>query len=71
MFSSFLAQRLLILKHLQISKLILTPRLVLSAKTKSFAKIIHQGTSSYIDLMNSSITSVQRYGLMLIIYINI
>ena len=44
----------------QISNLTLTQLLVSSTKVISFAKRIHQGTSSWIDLMSSSITSAKR-----------
>ena len=46
----------------QISKLPLTLLLVSSAKTISSTKSIHQSTSSWIDLVSSSITSAKRYG---------
>ena len=45
----------------QISNLALTPLLVSSTKTISFAKSIHEETSSWIDFMSSSISSEKRY----------
>ena len=47
----------------QISNLPLTLLLVSSTKTISSANSIHQRTSSWIDLVSSSITSAKRYGL--------
>ena len=47
----------------QISNLSLTLLLVSSTKTISSANSIHQRTSSWIDLVSSSITSAKRYGL--------
>ena len=46
----------------QISNLPLTLLLVSSTKTISSANSIHQRTSSWIDLVSSSITSAKRYG---------
>ena len=45
----------------QISYLALTPLIVSSTKIISFAKSIHEETSSWIDFMSSSITSEKRY----------
>ena len=47
----------------QISNQPLTLLLVSSTKTISSANSIHQRTSSWIDLVSSSITSAKRYGL--------
>ena len=47
----------------QISNLTLTSLLVSSIKTISSAKNVHQGTSSWINLIRSSITSAKSYGL--------